>query len=345
MRIAQVMAGAAHGGAELFFERMTIALARAGETVLPIIRSEPARIARLRHAGLAPVSLRFGGTLDFFTTPRVAAVLRDFAPNVAIAWMSRAAAHAPRGDWTLVGRLGGYYDLKYFRRCDVLVGNTHGIVRWIVEQGFPSSCTYYLPNFVDDFAFTRPTDPAELGVPSGTPIVLALGRLHTVKGFDTLIHAMTRVPEAHLVIAGEGPERAALESLIGGLDIAARVHLVGWRRDIGGLLKAAAVFVSSSRHEPLGNMILEAFSSATPVVAAAAEGPREIIRDGVDGLLVPIDEACVMADAITRLIMDRALANGMAEAGRVRYEDDFAEPVVVSAWLSLFGKLVHSCAG
>ena len=144
MRIAQVMAGAAHGGAELFFERMTIALARAGETVLPIIRSEPARMARLRHAGLSPVTLRFGGALDFFTTPRAGAVLRDFAPDIAIAWMSRAAAHTPRGDWTLIGRLGGYYDLKYFRRCNVLIGNTHGIVRWIVEQGFSSNSTYHL---------------------------------------------------------------------------------------------------------------------------------------------------------------------------------------------------------
>ena len=76
MRVAHVMAGARAGGAELFYERLTAALHGAGDAVLPVIRRDSGRAARLRAAGLAPVQLRFGGVLDWFTRPRLARALR-----------------------------------------------------------------------------------------------------------------------------------------------------------------------------------------------------------------------------------------------------------------------------
>lgn len=333
------MAGAAQGGAELFFERLTIGLHEAGEAVLPVIRPEPARVARLRAAGLEPVGLRYGGPLDLLTRPRAARALHAFGAEVAVAWMSRAAFHAPRGRWTLVGRLGGYYPLKYFRRCDHLVGNTRDIVRWIVAQGWPADRVAYLPNFVGDFASIAPASRAVLGVPDDAPLVLALGRLHAVKGFDILIRAMETVPGAHLVIAGEGPERPALEALIASCRLGARVHLAGWRTDVGPLLRSAQLFVSSSRHEPLGNMVLEAFSAGVPVVAAAAEGPRELITDGVDGVLVPIDDPAGLSRAIARVLAEGGQA--MAAAGRARYAGEFAEPVVVAAWRDYLARVAR----
>ncbi|MBW4035012.1 MAG: glycosyltransferase [Proteobacteria bacterium] len=339
MRIGQLMAGAAQGGAELFFERLTIGLHEAGEAVLPVIRPEPARVARLRAAGLGPLGLRYGGPLDLLTRPRAARALRAFGAEVAVAWMSRAAFHAPRGRWTLVGRLGGYYPLKYFRRCDHLVGNTRDIVRWIVAQGWPADRVTYLPNFVGDFASMAPASRAVLGVPDDAPLVLALGRLHAVKGFDILIRAMETVPGAHLVIAGEGPERPALEALIASCRLGARVHLAGWRTDVGPLLRSAQLFVSSSRHEPLGNMVLEAFSAGVPVVAAAAEGPRELITDGVDGVLVPIDDPAGLSRAIARVLAEGGQA--MAAAGRARYAGEFAEPVVVAAWRDYLARVAR----
>ncbi|MDD2875908.1 MAG: glycosyltransferase [Acidiphilium sp.] len=339
MKIAQLMAGAAQGGAELFFERMSVGLRDAGEMVLPVIRPDPARVARLRKAGLEPVGLRFGGPLDVLTKPRAARALRGFGTEVAVAWMSRAAFHAPRGDWMLVGRLGGYYDLKYFRNCDRLVGNTRDIVRWITAQGWPAERVAYLPNFVDDFADAVPASRADLGVPDAVPLALALGRLHRVKGFDVLIRAMVCVPHAHLVIAGEGPERGALERLVGAYGLRDRVHLVGWRTDIGSLLKTAQVFVSSSRHEPLGNMVLEAFSAGVPVVATAAEGPSELMTDGMDGVLVAIDDHAALGRAIAEVLANGAA--GLGAAGRARFEAEFAAPVVVAAWRDYLARVTR----
>jgi len=325
------MAGARNGGAELFYERMTIALA-AGHDVLPVIRAEPGRAARLTAAGLAPAQFSFGGKLDFLTRPAVAKALRSFKPDLAIAWMSRAAAKLPQGSWVTAGRLGGYYNLKYFRACRHLIGNTRGITSWIEGQGWPASRVHYLPNFVDDFAGAAPLDRAALGVPAGAPLILALGRLHQVKGFDVLIRAAALLPEVHVLIAGEGPERDSLQALIASLNVQDRVKLLGWRTDTGPLLKTADLFVSSSRHEPLGNMVLEAFSAARPVLAAAAEGPSEIIANSADGVLVPIDDAPALADAARTMLNEPALAARLARAGRLRFKNEFSETNVIAAW-------------
>ena len=329
MRVAQIMAGAKAGGAEGFYERLTLALHAAGEDVLPVIRRDVARAGRLRAGGLEPVQLGFGGPLDMLTKPRLSLLLRHHRPQVAVAWMNRAARHTPKGDYTLVGRLGGYYDLKYYRRCDHLVGNTADLVRWMVEKGWPVDRAHYLPNFADDFAGVA---PAELGLTPGAPKLLALGRLHKNKGFDTLRRARALLPGAELAIGGEGPERAALEALARELGVAQRVRFLGWRHDAGALLAACDVFVCSSRHEPLGNIVLEAWSAGRPVVAVASQGPGALITHGVDGFLTPPELPEALAQDIGTLLADPALAARLGAAGRAAWEAGYAPAPVVAQW-------------
>jgi glycosyltransferase involved in cell wall biosynthesis len=337
MKIAQLMAGARVGGAEGFFERLTIALHGAGDEVLPVIRQDPARAARLAVHGLAPVQLAFGGVFDLMTAPRLRHRLRQFRPQVTLAWMNRAARFAPRGPWALVGRLGGYYDLKYYRRCDHLVGNTRDIVRWIVAQGWPAERVHHLPNFVDDMGSVL---PAELPVPEGTPRLLALGRLHRNKGFDTLIRALPGIPGAALLIAGEGPEGAALAALAAEMGVADRTHFLGWRQDAAALLAACDVFVCSSRHEPLGNMVLEAWSASKPVVAVAAQGPMELITEGQTGLLVPQEAPEALGRAILSLLADPARRAVLGAAGRAAWAADHAEGPVLAQWRGFLQQVV-----
>ena len=330
MRIAHVMAGAAAGGAELFYERLSAAQNRTGDKVLATIRRDPGRAGRLRQAGLEPLQLRFGGRLDLLTRPRLRRALREFAPHVAIAWMNRAARLTPIGDWVLAGRLGGFYDLNYYRRCDHLIGNTRGITEWMLSQGWPAARVHHLPNFSDDHGRLEHRRPEWL--PEGTRLVLALGRLHRNKAFDMLIRAMRQVPDAVLVIAGEGPEREALEDLARREGVASRVRLPGWSNEPATLLAAADLLVCPSRHEPLGNVIIEAFSARLPVVAAAAQGPVELITSGRDGILVPLEDAQALAAAIGAVLQDASLARRLGEAGRVRYEAEFAEAPVLARW-------------
>jgi glycosyltransferase involved in cell wall biosynthesis len=328
------MAGASEGGAEGFFERLVLAQHRQGMDVLAVIRRNADRAARLAAGGLAPVQLGFGGPLDLLTGRRLRATLDGFRPQVAVAWMNRAArfARAASGGapWTLVGRLGGQYDLRYYRGCDILVANTRGLCDWIAGQGWPRERVRHLPNFADDLAGAK---PAPLQRPPGSRVLLAMGRLHPNKDFPTLLRAMALLPrEAHLVLAGEGPERGGLENLARERGIAERVTFLGWRRDVGALLAASEMLVVPSRIEPLGNVVLEGFSAARPVIATAAEGPRELIEDGRTGLLVPIGDHAALAGAIGALLAEPARAAAIGTAGRAAFEAQHAEAPVLAAW-------------
>ena len=331
------MAGLPGGGAELFFERLCAAQSRHGDDVLPVIRAEPARAARLRQAGLAPVELGFGGALDLATRPRARRALSGFRPAIAVAWMGRAARLAPTGPWVLAGRLGGHYDLRRYRRCTHLIGNTARLAAWIVEQGWDAARVHHLPNFSPDLAGAA---PERCGMPAGVPLILAMGRLHPNKAFDVLIAALARLPGAQLLLAGDGPERAALERLARRTGVAARVRFLGWRDDAAGLLAGADVLCVPSRHEPLGNVVIEAFSARCPVVAAAASGPAALIRDGETGRLVPADDPDALAAALAAVLGDAPRARALALAARAAFERHHAEAPVLAAWRAGLARMV-----
>ena len=325
------MAGAAQGGAEAFFERLVTAQHRAGMAVLAVIRREVGRAARLADGGVEPLQLGFGGPLDLLTAPRLRRALEGFRPQVVVAWMNRATHHAraaSRGTpWALAGRLGGQYDLKYYRGCDVLAANTLGLVDWIAGQGWPRERLRHVPNFAADLAGAA---PATL---TGPRRLLAMGRLHPNKDFETLLRAVALLPgDVHLSLAGEGPERGALEAMAKEFGIAARTTFLGWRQDVGALLAGAEMLVVPSRIEPLGNVVLEGFSAGRPVIAAAADGPREVIAPDRTGLLVPIGDSPALADAIAGLLADPVRAAALAAAGRAAFETHHAEAPVLAAW-------------
>ena len=171
-----------------------------------------------------------------------------------------------------------------------------------------------------------------LPLPPGAPVVLALGRLHRNKAFDILVRAMPMLPGVQLVIAGEGPERAALASLARDLGVRERLYLAGWRTDQAALLARCDLLACPSRHEPLGNVVIEAFSAARPVVAADAAGPVELIVPDRDGLLVPREDPDALAAAIAAVLARPALAARLGQAGRARYEADHAEAPVLAQW-------------
>lgn len=339
-RILHLMAGADKGGAEGFFARLLPALAEAGLDQAAAIRAEPNRLKALQDAGIRTRIFRFGGWWDFKTRFGVSRMAAQEQPDIVLAWMNRAAAVMPKGPWVSMARLGGYYDLKYYRRCNHLIGNTPDICRYLTGKGIAPERVHLLPNFIDA-APAPPVPRAELQTPEGVTAILCLGRLHRNKGFDTAIQAVAALPDAHLWIAGEGPEEAALKALAAELGITDRVHFLGWRRDIPALLAAADIFLCSSRHEPLGNIVLEAWAHGCPIVAAASQGPSQLIADGESGLMVPIDDAPAMADRLGRLIADPGLRARLAAAGRSAYARDYTKERVVAQCLELFERVLR----
>jgi len=304
-----------------------------------LVRHE-AHAASLRGQGMDVASLPFGGFLDPVTPWRFRRAIADFKPDIVMTWMTRATRLCPRGKFVHVARIGGYYDLRHYRHCDHLIGNTRALVRGFAEQGWPEDRIHYLPNFVDTVA--APALPrAAFGTPEGVPLALALGRLHPNKAFDVLLSAVARLPDLHLWLAGEGELRRVLEEQAASLGIGSRVRFLGWRQDVAALLAAADLLVCPSRQEPLGNVVIEAWAAGKPVVAAASAGPVELIEQGRTGLLVPVDDAAALAASLGRVIGDDDLAAYLAAEGRAAFEAEFTEARTIAGYRSLFARVLN----
>lgn len=341
-RLFQAMAGAREGGAEAFFVRLALALGRAGVEQRVAIRRNARRAAMLRAGGVDAIELPFGGWFDFATRPGLKRAIAQFRPHLVLTWMNRASqlCPAPAADapFVQVGRLGGYYDLKYYRGCRHLIANTEDILRHIVEQGWPRDRAHYLPNFVDA-ARAPPAARGGLETAADTFVILALGRLHANKAFDVLLRALADLPRSVVWLAGAGPEEAALRKLARELGVAERVRFLGWRDDVPALLAASDLLVCPSRHEPLGNVVIEAWAQDRPVVAAASAGPASLIREGENGLLVPVENAKALSAAIRRCMNDPELRRRLAAAGRQSYERDYTEAAVVARYRAFFDRV------
>jgi glycosyltransferase involved in cell wall biosynthesis len=160
--------------------------------------------------------------------------------------------------------------------------------------------------------------------------IVGLGRLERQKGFDLLIRAFASIattrPEWDLTILGDGRERGALAAEISRLGLSGRIALPGREPDALGALRRADLFVLSSRYEGFPNALCEAMACGLPVIAFdCPSGPADIVRDGVDGLLVPAENVTALAAAMSALTGDaerrRALgAHAPAVAARFSVE-------------------------
>ena len=333
MSVLHLLGTAGEGGAETYFVELVRALA-GGQVAT--IRGNANREVALAQAGVPTQVLGFGGPLDLLTKPAVGRFARQNNVELIVAWMNRAARHSPKGPWARIGRLGGYYNLKYYKGFDALVANTEDIADWVVGQGWPAGKVHYIPNFAAAPEVVTPVDRGDLNTPEGAPLLLSMGRLHEAKAHDVSLEALATIPDAYLWIAGVGPMEAKLRALAQALEVENRVRFLGWRTDASALYRTADVCVFPSRYEPLGNVVIQAWAHELPVIAAASQGPAALIKDGQDGLLVPIDDAPALAAGIRRLLDDPALRTSLAAAGSLRVAAEFSQAAVVAQWRALF---------
>jgi glycosyltransferase involved in cell wall biosynthesis len=336
MTILHLLGTAGEGGAETYFVDLVTALARAGVEQAAAVRPHPTREAALTSAGVPLETFGFSSPLDVLSRPQIAAFARRQDARLALAWMSRAAQHTPKGPWARIGRLGGYYSLKYYKGFDLLVANTEDIAEWIVDQGWPAERVRYIPNFATAPAETPALDRARLGTPADAPLLLGMGRLHEHKAHDVSLGALKALPDAYLWIAGVGPQEAKLKAMAEALGVADRVRFLGWRTDPSALYRTADVCVFPSRYEPLGNVVIQAWAHGLPVVAAESRGPKTLIHKDEDGLLVPVNDPDALAEAVRRVLNAPKLRASLAAKGLKRVGAEFSQAAVVAQWTDLF---------
>lgn len=182
----------------------------------------------------------------------------------------------------------------------------------LVRGGFPADRVVHLPNPVHADAIAPRRDAGEGFV--------FVGRLSPEKGVDTAIRAVGRVPGARLTIAGDGPERPALEALAA--DVApGQVRFAGHvgPGEVAELNRSARAALLPARwHENMPLSVLEAMATSLPVVVSGLGGLPELVRDGVEGLVVPPDDVDALASALCRLDDEPALSRALGAAARAR---------------------------
>ncbi|MCO5762827.1 MAG: glycosyltransferase [Chromatiaceae bacterium] len=249
-----------------------------------------------------------------------------------------------------VARLGGYYALHPYRHAHAWIGNTRGLCDWLIQNGLPAARVHHIYNFVDP---ARPVQPerlaalrAELALPADAWMLVTAGRFVPVKGLDTLIAALARLPAAIggrpvcLVLLGDGPLGPALRRQAEDLGVGERIRWAGWQQEPGPYFQLSDVVVFPSRdEETLGNVILEAWTWGKPLVTSRFRGAREIARHGEDVWCVPCDDDQALAAGIREVLADDTLRRDLARAGQTRVQAEFARGPIMARYLELYRQL------
>lgn len=374
-RMIHVIGASEYGGGSVMITQWARAAVEAG-WVVDILTSNPKTQAAARDAGAGVVNLDVARRAirplrdladlirlyRFFRANRYDLVQCHTSKGALLGRAAARAAKVPAiiatahgfafnehssrltiGAITLVERVAA-------RWCDriTFVSEFHG--RWAADLGIGRPSQHVvIPNGIPDVTeriqHERAAARAGLGVTEDEFLVVANARLAPQKGLDVLIDALPKVVAnasrpLRVVIAGDGPQRTALESMVRERSLGQTVSLVGFRSDIPDLLQAADAIVLPSRWEGLSISLLEAMASARPIVTTRIGSNVEVTMDGRDALLVDRDDAESLAGALSRIITEPTLASELAAGARAAYEQRYTDTAMNRSYVELYNELV-----
>jgi glycosyltransferase involved in cell wall biosynthesis len=345
MKILAVIDGLRFGGAE----NVLATFGRFGpkhDVEVEIVSLSPAEgpeaawLPVLREAGLQPRFLGIRRLAQADAIPRLAAAIRDSAPDIVHAHLQDSATLAPLACW-LTGPpcvstyhhvprpLAGRERLR--ERLSVAAANRGSRVLFVSQAsldgfaaayGGPRSHWTVVHNGIDLDRF-RPEPgplPADIAVPADAPVVTVIGRLGTGKGQANAIAAwpavVAAIPDARLLLVGDGPLDAELRAQTQSLGVMDSVIFAGRRSDVERILATSTLTCLPTIREALPTALIEAAACGIPAVATEGSGVAEVVEDGVTGLLVPYADHRRLADALIELLRDTTRRTAMGAAAR-----------------------------
>jgi glycosyltransferase involved in cell wall biosynthesis len=319
----------------------------------------------LADAGVSHISLRRTGKLDIHRLGGLAMLLKlgrfdvihahMFGSNVWGTVMGKLCSVpviiAHEHNWSYSGELmrrtiDRHVIARYATRF-VAVSESNR-TRMIELEGIPPEKVLVLPTAYIPHRVTEPTDiRAELGLAPDARIIGVVATLRVEKALEVMITAVAQViqrfPDAHLVIAGDGPQRESLEAQVASMGLTGHVHFLGERRDVTPLLQTVDVGALSSDWEGMPLFVLECMATGTPVVATNVGGLPEIVEHDRTGLLVPPRDPAALAAAISALLADPERGRLLAATAAERLHD-FTIDTVALRFADLYEQLVSDAA-
>ncbi len=356
IRVVEVLATGTNGGAQEHLFGLLSRIDQSRFDVSVVSLSPGSAVRKLQRAGFDVLVIDEPD--DAIAVGALAAYLAEVRPEVVHNHMYRAETVGTRAVMALAGighrrpyvvstvhssRIRSTEDREHLRdltpHMDQLIAVSRAIERKLVEEERVQTPVRLIYNGVDLSRYDEQeaccTLPEEYGMELGSQIVGVVARLEPEKGHPTLLEAwpqvLRAVPDAYLLIVGEGSRRETLEAQARDLRIAHRVVFTGRRDDVPAVTAALDVAVLPSYREAQGLSILEAMALSRPVVASNVGGIPEMITDGVTGLLVPPHDADALAAAIVRLLRDHPYADTLGRAGHDMVHDRFCIQLMVKA--------------
>ena len=366
IRVVELLATGSSGGAQEHVFNLVTRLDRSRYDVSVLSLSNGPAVRRLERSGISVCALEEMD--DEAAIEAVAAHLAAVKADVVHNHMYRAEVVGTQAAWRLAAtgrprpfvvgtvhssRVRSDADRELLHdltpRMDHLIAVSRAIVRKIEDEGRAGAPVSLIYNGVDLTRYAEPdicgTLHAEYPIPLGSPIVGVVARLEPEKGHPTLLDAwpavLEAVPNAHLLIVGEGSQHEPLQLQAAKLGIASSVTFTGRRDDVPAVTAALDVAVLPSYREAQGLSILEAMALSRPVVASAVGGIPEMIEDGVTGLLVPPHQPAALAAAIIRLLEDHPYADTLAKAAQNLVHDRFCVELMVRAIETIYDESVE----
>lgn len=293
-------------------ERVALDLLKPSQGVLDALKNNWQRLRELRRA---IVKRQPGTVISFMDATNILTLLALRGTRIPAIVSERIdPRHYPIGrGWTWLRR-------RLYPRAHVVVVQTTSVAEW-ARDFIPAEKVHVIANPVDPPSPGKLATMPQPGWLPRTPYIAAMGRFAPQKGFDLLLRAFAEFinsshqREFHLVIMGEGAERNALEKLARDLKIHDRVIMPGRIDNAWPILAACECFILSSRFEGFPNALLEAMAVGAPAISFdCPSGPADIIKDGVDGLLIKNGDAAALADAMKKLIGDEELKQKLRNA-------------------------------
>ncbi|WP_315852051.1 glycosyltransferase [Tautonia rosea] len=316
----------------------------------------------LRSAEIPVTCLDVNPRQPILAVARLARALRAARPLLVQSFLfhanfsSRLAAPIAGCPWVIGGLRVAEHRQKWHQTLDRLTSRlgtgsvcvSEGVRRFSIASGrLNPDRLVVIPNGIDPAPIDEaiPVDRSTLGVPDGAMLALFVGRLDAQKDVPTLLDAANRViqqcPDWHLAIVGDGPDRDTLIRSDAAACIPGdRLHWLGRRSDVPGLLKTADLLVLPSRWEGMPNVVLEAMTARRAVVATAVEGTEDLVVAGQTGWLVPPREPEALAKALLDAASDRQRLNQFGQEGRDRIERHFSIRRVIRAYSDLWAAIL-----
>jgi glycosyltransferase involved in cell wall biosynthesis len=236
-----------------------------------------------------------------------------------------------------------------WRQADAGIAISEAIRQFSIKvEGAPANRVHTIYYGLDPGSITAPLDArqllrAELNIPADAPVAGSVCRLTRQKGLRYSIRGFARiadqVPDAHYVIAGDGPLRRDLEAEVQALGLTARVHFLGWRDDAHTILAALDVLLAPSLWEGFGLVLLEAMALTVPIIGTLVSAIPEVVVDGETGWLIPPRDTTAVAAALSDALTHPEARSERGANGRQRLENHFSAERMVESTLALYRRL------